>query len=856
MPSPRQTSFATGEVSPEFYGATDNPRYNASLRTCKNFLPVRHGALVNRPGTKLDAHSKNDQATKLQSFVFSDLQTMVLEFGSQTVRFHTSGGLVVDGGGVTYELATPYALADVFRLKFSQSGDVITITCRGYAPQDLVRLANANWTIGASSVGPPAGFVVTGLVAAPNGHGGDNGTGWSNAKLYQSGDYAYDGAAATPASYIAIASSTNKQPSANLAWWALSIDSTHTAREWDFVVTVRYKDALGRKLEGLPCAPLKLIPVARGTDRPITMQWAVPANPGFSYAILGFSVYAGRSGLYGWIGDADPATLSAGVYTFKDEGAAPNFAVQPPKGTDPFLVADGNNTAATHSYPAAVAYHELRRVYGGTASKPNHILGSKQDDYTNYDLNFPVQDTDSYDFGLAAMRLADVRWLLSLNRLLVGTGEAVFAAEGQQGSTIKPTSVQIRREQGEHGCSSLQGLAVGNTGIYVTAKGNYVRDAFFNWQVNGLDGNDLTDDARHLFDGRTIVDWCYAGTPYKVVWAVRDDGLLLSMTYDRTRQVWGWAQHPMSGHVKSVCSVPEGTEDAVYMVVQRTNGTFVERMASRLITDVRTACFLDCALTFDGRNTGASTVRVSGASFNAGDTVTLDTTGNVFVGASDLNDQVVICPDGIPAVLDEEGEVVTAAVPPTRVTITQFNSATQALGQLEAPLPAVFQNEYTANWGWARDAMTGLAHLEGQTVYGLVDGVVQGPFVVVAGQVALAPPGLIATVGLQYDSDAELMDLAPSEIRANVKSVERVVFEVVGSRGIYAGQQFDTNLAPAKLRSVTDSFGYPALVTGQVPVPIRGSWNTGARAVVRQSDPLPLTIVAAVREVDVGGKGT
>jgi hypothetical protein len=47
----------------------------------------------------------------------------------------------------------------------------------------------------------------------------------------------------------------------------------------------------------------------------------------------------------------------------------------------------------------------------------------------------------------------------------------------------------------------------------------------------------------------------------------------------------------------------------------------------------------------------------------------------------------------------------------------------------------------TASWGWARDTISGLDHLEGLSVNVLADGVVQGPFVVAGGQVQLNPPG-------------------------------------------------------------------------------------------------------------------
>jgi hypothetical protein len=186
--------------------------------------------------------------------------------------------------------------------------------------------------------------------------------------------------------------------------------------------------------------------------------------------------------------------------------------------------------------------------------------------------------------------------------------------------------------------------------------------------------------------------------------------------------------------------------------------------------------------------------------------------------------------------------------------VTAFTDATHITGRLEAPLPADFQNVATTLWGWARDTLSGLDHLEGMAVTVLADGVVQGPFTVAGGQIGpLSPPALIATVGLSYNSDMELLDVAADAVKPNVKAVRAVTLDVVASRGIYCGEDFD-NLRPAKLRRVSDNFDPTALVTDQVTVATGSSWNTGGRVVVRQSDPLPLTITSATRDIEVGGR--
>jgi hypothetical protein len=295
--------------------------------------------------------------------------------------------------------------------------------------------------------------------------------------------------------------------------------------------------------------------------------------------------------------------------------------------------------------------------------------------------------------------------------------------------------------------------------------------------------------------------------------------------------------------------------------VMRNGVPRMERMASRDLapTDSRDLCFLDAAITFDGRNVDATTMRVSGAGYDAEAEVTIDASAAAFTDPTDIGDQIIILPDGIAAVLDEDGVELVPAVPPTRATITQVNSPTQALARLETPLPAAYQNAATLLWGWARDAFAGFDHLEGLDVTVLADGSVQGPFTVAGGIIGpLNPPALILVGGLPYVSDAELLDVAADAVKSNVKTVEQVIFEVLATRGLLVGERLDDPKHPmreAKLRKIADNFDPTALVTQQVEVKIASTWNTkGGRAAIRQKDPLPLTITAVTRIIDVGGQ--
>lgn len=61
----------------------------------------------------------------------------------------TAYGAYTSGGTATppYEIATPWAAADLARLSYAQSGDVLTIVHPDYTPREVVRIDNDTWTL-------------------------------------------------------------------------------------------------------------------------------------------------------------------------------------------------------------------------------------------------------------------------------------------------------------------------------------------------------------------------------------------------------------------------------------------------------------------------------------------------------------------------------------------------------------------------------------------------------------------------------------------------------------------------------------------------------------------------------------
>lgn len=764
---PRQASFAGGEIAPELYGRTDVARYPTSLRTCLNFIATPLGPLKNRPGTVFTRETKTGAtAVRLVPFVFSNDQTYVLEFGALYIRVFSAGGVVLSGG-VPVDIVTTYAAADLFRLTFTQSGDVLTICHPSYPPRNLTRSSHTSWAIASlgitHTVQPPTTLTVSASLAAGTGQ---------------------------------------------------------VAKNWSIVITAVAAD--GEESEA--SNELALIAYVIYQDKPVTYTFVAPAS---GVTPVYYRVYRGRNGVFGFIGSTDSVT-------FNDDGQEPDYRDPPFVGDNPFYTTD--------RYPSTACYFQGRRYFGGTNLQPQTVWATPVGRFSLLDIKSPKIETDSLEFTIASRQYEQIRALVPGVTLLLMTASSEWTAASGD-APVSPTSLQDARPRSQWGSAWLPPIIIGDLVLFVPTGAASVRDLENDAAVGSLRGSDLTLLAPHLFGGYTIVDWAFQKLPFPVVWVVRSDGVLLGLTYEKEQQVWAWHRHTTTGTFESVACVPESNASALYAVVKRTvNGVskrYVERFASRLVTDanLRTCVFTDSAIAFNGRNLTAQTVTFfAAAGWTAGSAAVIERSAGTFV-AGDIGDYIVIGPDG-----QNCRSVVTSVISATRVNVEHL-----------ADVPLNLQSNVYQDWAWARHTFTGATHLAALEVYGLGDGDVVGPYTVTAGgALTIDEPVVDLTVGLRYLADAELLDVA--DPKNEQKRVTRAFIEVVGSRGLQAGESFTSNLDQWTQREVADGFAYLSEDATVVEVLIEGTWNRGGRVVIRQSDPLPLTVLAVSRELEAGGK--
>ena len=158
--------------------------------------------------------------------------------------------------------------------------------------------------------------------------------------------------------------------------------------------------------------------------------------------------------------------------------------------------------------------------------------------------------------------------------------------------------------------------------------------------------------------------------------------------------------------------------------------------------------------------------------------------------------------------------------------------------------------------GVPADEISGLDHIEGKTVSILADGAVHPQRVVTGGKVVLDVEASKVHVGLPITADVKTLPLAMqidgSFGQGRYKNVNKAWLRVFKSSGIFIGPD-ENHLVEAKQRT-TELYGKaPELKSEEVPIPVTPSWGDSGSVFIRQSDPLPLTLVALTLEVAVGG---
>ena len=147
------------------------------------------------------------------------------------------------------------------------------------------------------------------------------------------------------------------------------------------------------------------------------------------------------------------------------------------------------------------------------------------------------------------------------------------------------------------------------------------------------------------------------------------------------------------------------------------------------------------------------------------------------------------------------------------------------------------------------DTLTGLAHLNGETIDVIADGAYQGEFVVSGGQITIGRQADLITGGLCFVPLIETMPLnialqnGPNS--ALPKRIVRAGLELFESNGVLVNGQ---RIADKTMG--VDVFEAPIPNTGLERMFLQG-WDVEATLTITQEEPMPMTILATYLEVSV-----
>jgi len=806
------TNFTAGEITPKLLGRTDIAKYENGAETVENFLVEPHGGLTRRPGTRFVAEVKTSaNQVRLIPFEFNVEQASVLEFGPSYFRIYKDGGQVTSSGSAV-EVATPYAAADLTSLKFAQSADVMYVVSPNHNVRKITRTSHTAWTITEVNLarGPFLDQNITTTALTSSARTG-SGNITASADTFVSTDVGR--LVKINEGFVKLTGFTNATTVAG---------TVQTLEDGRSELLPSYTASTISFHEGDPDST--------GLEHNDRIQ-----DTAFAFIDQGFEVgqtivVSGTSSNnstagYKIVEVSDSTLILTPGNDLAAESAGSSFTVEGK------LEADDNWAlgafSETTGYPRAVAFYEQRLVFAGTSEQPQTLFFSQSGDFENFEAD--VEDDDAMVYTIGSNEVNVIRFLSSTRNLIVGTsgGEFVVRASGTD-EPITPTQIQIK-QQTNHGSADHVPAQVGNTVLFLQRAKRKLRELQFNFDVDGYVATDLTIINEHITKGG-LTELAHQQEPHGILWGVRADGQLVCMTYKREEQVVAWSRQVLGGAfgtgdavVESVAIIPgDLDEDQVWVAVKRTvNGAtkrYVEFIRDfEFGTDVSDAIFVDSSLTFTG-----VTSTLAGAEAADQTTITLaDASSFSSAGAIKIGSEVITYTGKSSNDLTgcTRGVVGAAAAHASGATVTQ-----------------------------AAISLSGLSHLEGQTVSILGDGATHPNKTVSSGAVTLDRYVTKAHAGLSYNSTLKTLRVEGGSqqgtAQGKIKRINEIVVRLLNTVGLQVGKDV-SNLDIVPFRSSADKMDEPiALFTGGKEIEFDGEFDSDGQLVVRQDQPLPMTVLA------------
>lgn len=756
----------------------------------------------------------------------------------------------VSGGNAyrIYTVTSTYDADDLSVLRAHQSRSQITLTHPLYKPRALIRISDTNWTLADLAFGNnltvPSGLAIATSTAGTAGVGIVVTAVDADGNESLPSNYAFNTAVAN----IVTAAGT----SLKYTWTAVA-GAEHYRVYRTQVVPVGTDITRSQ--------PLGFLGIAYGpefVDNNIVPNYSETPpmynNPFADGAIEYIQVTAGGAGYSrtstvsasvgtGFVGQAivnDAGTLLAIAVIKGGSGYTGATVISVSGGAGATVVvtlseASGNN-------PAVSSVFQQRQVFAATENDPLTIWGSRPAKFNNFDTSVITAANDAYSLELDAEEVAPIRHMLAARQGLVLMSEAGIWQLSSSDGVVRATDA-VADPQSYVGCSLVPPLTIDTDVVYIEAKGQTVRLLTWSDYQKLFAAQDLSILSSHLMTSTKPIEvWTYASDPFKLIYAVRSDGCMLTMTLLKEQNVFAWTQNWTKGIYLDVLAMQENSTDTVYQMVQRrVNGRWtkmIEKVASRFFTHVEEAWCVDSGL--------ANTINTPNAEL-----LPAAAEGNMVVFEASA---AVFAPGDVGSIIRIGGGMaeVVAYTDTTHVTCNIIRPITDVIQEDSDNTPI------GASAGeWSLDApigsVGGLGHLEGQTVRILADGAVLPDQVVTNGRVDFG--GVEATriiVGLGFRAIAQaLPPISANEvIEDKQKKAVKTAVRLNESRGLQVGTDLD-HLWELKERT-DERYGEATLAkTGVRVATLDDGYSLDTSLYYVQDYPLPATILGWITQLDV-----
>lgn len=577
-----QTNFNGGELSARMSGRPDLVAYQNGVAEMTNIIPLVQGPATKRPGTRFVAKAKQqDAAPRLIPFTPRQTQGYIIEASNLTFRYYTNNGRI-EIAGVPVETVTPWSAADLARINWHQSSDVLYLVDGVRQQRRLSRTGPTSFSLAA--------------FALNKGPFNDANT-----------DEAVTVYASAATGSVTLTASAGIWTAAHVGGlFYLEVADFRDVPAWEPGIETVLNDV--RRSDGKVYKAIAL--PASGSKRTGTIQ---PTHTrGAEYDGMSAGVDINTKGAGGVLWEYQYGKFGIALITAFTSSTSVTATVQT---TFPANVVGGGNASwrwaqgafsDAEGWPSQVTVWNERLIF----AKRNRLYASVVGDFAN----FSARDAGGLLTADMALQFAlpgadEILWIEADRQLLVGTENAEYALQAVNGqAAVSATNIAAPR-QSRYGSAAVRPVTVGTRTLFAQRGGKKLRQMGYDFQADRYVSPDLTVRAPHIVKGglRTLA---LQSEPEALIWANMADGALASLTYSEDQDVRGWSRVALggSGTVESVAVIPspDGASDQLWLATVRVVAGVTLRSIERLDAfrddgdAVANAFFVDCGLSYAG----------------------------------------------------------------------------------------------------------------------------------------------------------------------------------------------------------------------------------------------------------------